>query len=504
MTEPVSLDQSVNGYFISAPWRSSGKTLVTVGLAAAAFHRGLHIQTFKKGPDYIDPQWLGQASGQPCYNLDPRLQSQHELLLTYRQYASSASLSLIEGTMGLHDGLETDGSDSNAAIARLLDTPIVLVVDCRGMHRTVAALVNGIQRFDPAVPFAGVILNRLRSTRHEEKIQRAIAEYCDLKMLGSIAENPDVTIEERELGLVPSAQLADAARYIESARELLEGGCDLDAFFTVSGKTPVQSENTLTASVAMSSGNLAESTTAVAEIDERSAAGKSEAGQRLGEEVVTVGIARDQAFNFYYADDLALLESRGVNLVKLSPMIDEFPDGLDGLLLGGGFPERHAAALADNAEFRQKLKLAIRDGLPVRAECAGLMYLCRSLNLAGQRYPMVSAIAGEVTMHKRPSGRGYVRLRYLSTDKNDAYSVPVERILAAHEFHHSQISFDSPPDFAYQVVRGYGVDGQNDGIRLNNVMASYAHFRHSQATPWVDWFYDQICQQKNTRRLQHV
>ncbi len=463
------------GYFISAPWRSSGKTLVSVGLAAAARAQQLAVQTFKKGPDFIDPQWLKLASGEPCYNLDPYLQSTQELQLTYRRHTAHASITIVEGTMGLHDGLATDGSDSNAMIAKLLDIPVILVIDCRGMHRTVAALINGVQQFDPSVAYAGVILNRVRSSRHEGKIQRAIAEYTDLSVLGTLAENNEVQIAEGDLGLLPAAQLEDAERYVDAARKLLVAGCDSDSLFL--NRPPP----------------ISDSFSSLPEISVND-----------NREMLTVGIARDAAFHFYYEDDLTALRDRGVELVELSPIDDSFPQNLDGLLIGGGFPERYAEKLAGNTDFREELKQAIESGLPVRAECAGLMYLCRSLIIESCYHPMVGAIAGDVSMHKKPSGRGYVQLEYSPADAPDPYVVPSGATLCAHEFHHSSISFDSTPDFAYRIRRGFGVDGHSDGVRINNVVATYAHFRHTQTTPWVDWFVGQINLRKQARLVQHV
>ena len=504
--QAVLADNEFVGYFISAPWRSSGKTLISIGLAAAACQRGKSVQTFKKGPDFIDPQWLQLASGRPCYNLDPYMQSSPELLATFQTHSARTSLSLVEGTMGLHDGLASDGSDSNGAIAKLLELPVILIVDCRGMHRTVAALINGIQQFDQTVGYAGVILNRLRSPRHEEKIQRAIREFSDLKILGAVAETAVIQIDEKELGLVPAAQLSDALQTVESAQQLIESSCDLQALFaskpgTARSADSAEQEELLK----FASDHQLTLTVHGAEQKFRQPIDPSIA-QRAGEitgQSVTIGVARDAAFNFYYADDLDTLRDRGVQLVEVSPLSDSFPEHLDGLLIGGGFPERHAQELASNTQFREKLARSIHQGLPVRAECAGLMYLCRSLKLGNCYYPMVGAIAGDVSMHKRPSGRGYVQLQHVTIDSNESYSGLPQTILHAHEFHHSQISFDVPPTFAYRVVRGFGVDGQHDGIRLLNVMATYAHFRHTKATPWVDWFIDQINQHKQANRCQY-
>jgi cobyrinic acid a,c-diamide synthase len=436
------------GYLISAPWRSSGKTLVSIGLAREAYKRQLSIQPFKKGPDFIDPLWLAFASGRPCYNLDPWFQQTDEIIATYQRQVAGGALGLVEGTMGLHDGLHNDGSDSNAAIARVLGLDVLLVVDCRGMHRTIAALVNGLQQFDPALSFAGVILNRIRSTRHGSKIRAAIKQHCDLAVLGEIPETHSVHIAEKQLGLVPAPEFDDCTDCVESIATLVRDHCDLEHIFS---RALPQSGVAVTPQVA-------------------------------GPARLTIGIAKDEAFHFYYQDDLDCLRARGVQLVEFSPMRDPLPEGLDGILIGGGFPERHAVALAQNSACRSALKAAIEAGLAVHAECAGLMYLCKMLRVDGRDFELVGAFDATVTMQEKPVGRGYVVLNRLS----DGHRI------AAHEFHHSQAQFDSHQHFAYAVERGYGIDGTHDGVIHHNAHASYAHFRHTRQTPWVDEFLSRV------------
>lgn len=435
------------GYLVSAPWRSSGKTLVSVGLASEASRQSLAIQTFKKGPDYIDPLWLAAASGKPCFNLDPWVQQTDELLDAYRQRMNPGSFSLVEGTMGLHDGLQNDGSDSNAAIAKLLDLQVLLVIDCRGMHRTIAALVNGLQQFDTSVRFAGVILNRIRSSRHGGKITMAIGEHTDLPVLGEIPESDAVHIAEKQLGLVPAPEFDNSQACIESIGSLVREHCDLPALF-----------NDVAPAEPVSMSPLSVKNTSL-----------------------RIGIAKDEAFHFYYQDDLEVFRDRGVKLIEVSPLRSEFPADLDGLIIGGGFPERFAEALADNKKFRHSLRMAIESGLPVHAECAGLMYLCRTLIVNHESFSMVGIFDATVTMQKKPVGRGYVTLRRFADDRQ----------IAAHEFHHSSVQF-ADQQFAYAVERGYGIDGQHDGVCRYNAHASYAHFRHTAQLPWVDEFISRV------------
>lgn len=467
VTNPATNEATPSmGYFISAPWRSGGKTIVTVGLAAAARQQQIAVQTFKKGPDYIDPRWLAAASGHPCYNLDLHQQDQDELLATYRQHAMHSQLCLVEGTMGLHDGIANDGSDSNAAIAKMLDLPVILAIDCRGMHRTAAALLLGIQKFDPELRFAGVILNRIRSDRHAQKIEQAITGHTDIRILGAIPDREDLVIAEQELGLTPTSEETEASARINDIRSIMKSHVDLEALFP---------------SVATTSEQIRPSVITKPPVPSRRS--------------FRIGIAHDEAFHFYYQDDLDYLAARGVELVRCSPCRGTFPTGLDGFVIGGGFPERHVSMLSENKPFLAALSNEIATGLPVHAECGGLMYLCRSVQVDDKQWPMAQVFDADVTMNDHPVGRGYMQLSKMGDDSNT---------LSAHEFHHASVTFDEPPEYVYCVKRGHGCDGHHDGVVLNNVIASFAHFRQGKKTPWIDWFLDRIESHKNNPVYQHV
>lgn len=349
--------------------------------------------------------------------------------------------------MGLHDGLSSDGTDSNASVAKLLGLKVLLVVDCRGMHRTIAALVNGLLQFDQNVAFGGVILNRLRSPRHAGKIRQAIDEYCDMATLGEIPETDCVCIEEKQLGLTPAPEHDEAQRCVDTIADLVTEHCDVDTLLDgIDTNTP--SSHLPPASPPR----------------------------------YKVGIARDAAFHFYYQDDLDYFSACGVELIVVSPLRDELPADLDGLLIGGGFPERYAAELMKNESFRASLHRAIDNGLVVHAECAGLMYLCEQLNVAGQSFEMVGSLLANVTMQEKPVGRGYALLRRPGE----------EQTVPAHEFHHSSIEFQSPVEYVFEVERGHGIDGKCDGVCVNNAYAGYSHFRHTRRSPWIDDFLRKI------------
>jgi len=329
-----------------------------------------------------------------------------------------------------------------------------LIVDARGMHRSIAALVNGLIDFDPELRFSGIILNRVRSDRHVQKIEQAIEHYCDITVLGAIPEHKKLNLDERELGLLPAPDHKNSENYIDGVADVLEASCDTESLFT---------ENLIRTAIKSP---------------------KSPA-PKPGNTMYRIGIAQDEAFHFYYEDDLEILRSRGVELIPFSPIRDPLPSALDGLLIGGGFPERHAGTLANNVECRETIKQQVAEGLPVRAECGGLMYLCRSIESQSVVWPMVGVIDGAAMMNEKPQGRGYMKLLPCNGNAPNPCSA---HPLLAHEFHHSSVSFRTDPLYTYDVLRGHGIDGCVDGIRVNNVIASYAHFRHTAASPWIDWF----------------
>ena len=440
--------------FISAAHKSSGKTTITLGLAAALARRGLAVQTFKKGPDYIDPMWLALASGRPCRNLDFHLMSRDEILASFARHSRAADVSLIEGNKGLYDGLDLHGSNSNAALAALAGSPVVLVIDARGMTRGIAPLILGYQAFDPSLRIAGVILNNLGGARHEQKLRAVIAHYTNVEVIGAVPYDERVSIVERHLGLVPSNEDDSAAVTVARVRERVEQSVDLDRLLAIAG----------------SAAPLPEAAPPIAKAPE---------GRRL-----RVGVARDAAFGFYYADDLEAFEEAGAKLVPVDMLWDEKLPALDALVIGGGFPETRMRELQANEALRRELAQAIEAGLPVYAECGGLMYLARSISWKGETARMVGVLPGDAVMRARPVGRGYARLEG-TAEAGWLPAAPGEEI-AAHEFHYASLE-NLPPElrYAWRVTRGYGVDGARDGIVRGNVLASFCHLRGAGARGWV-------------------
>ncbi|HHB81842.1 MAG TPA: cobyrinate a,c-diamide synthase, partial [Devosia sp.] len=363
-------------FMIAAAHKSSGKTVISTGLSFALSAPDCRVQCFKKGPDYIDPMWLSAASGAPCYNLDFNAMERRELVDLFASRSKGAGISLVEANKGLYDGVDLAGSDSNAQMAKLLELPVVLVIDTNGITRGIAPLLLGYQGFDKEVNIAGVILNKVGGARHEAKLIAAVKEYTDIDVLGAVGRNSGLDIGERHLGLTTPGETGALHETIARFGEIVGAGVDLEKLRGVAG-----------------------------------ACGFSEASEKTvfsRKTDVRIGVVRDKAFGFYYADDLEAFGAAGAEIVEIDAINDRHLPQLDGLFIGGGFPEMAAAELAANVDLRARLKSAIQGGLPTYAECGGLMYLCKSLDFENQTYPMVGVIDAEAVMHKRPQGRGYV------------------------------------------------------------------------------------------------
>ena len=457
-------------FLISAAHKSSGKTTVSIGLAAAFKARGLAVQTFKKGPDYIDPMWLTLASGRGCRNLDFFLMQRDEIVDLYAEHAADADVAFVEGNKGLFDGLDLDGSNSNSALARLLGLPVVLVIDARGMTRGIAPLLLGYQAFEPDLKIAGVILNHLGGSRHEGKLRAVIEHYTDLEVFGAIGHDATLTIEERHLGLIPSNESERAEAHVRTLGERIGAAVELDRLLKLEAafKSPEIKREPRT----------------------------------IKDRRLRIGIARDRAFGFYYADDMEWLERNGVELVPFDTLSDRKLPQVDGMFIGGGFPELAMDTLAANRALRSDVRAAIDDGLPVYAECGGLMYLARSLSWGESKRDMVGVISADVIMRDKPVGRGYVKLVQTDVSPWRRRDDAAEQVIAAHEFHYSSLEH-LPADtrFAYRVVRGHGVDGHNDGIIIKNLFASYSHLRSMRGYNWAERFADwvRVCSGKTPR-----
>ncbi|HHS93907.1 MAG TPA: cobyrinate a,c-diamide synthase, partial [Rhodobacterales bacterium] len=409
-------------FLIAAAHKSSGKTIISTGLAHALTARGVKVAAFKKGPDYIDPMWLGAATGGPCYNLDFNTQTPDEIATFFAGRAKGQDVALVEANKGLFDGVSMDGSDSNAAIAKRLDLPVILVIDTNGTTRGIAPLLQGYVAFDSQVNIAGVILNKVGGPRHEQKLREAVATYTDLPVIGAVQRNAALEIGERHLGLTTPSETGELDALIARVGEIVGSGVDLDALLGLADQAPDLPDPPV-----------------------RPALPKPD---------VTIAYARDRAFGFYYPDDLEAFAEAGARLVPFDAMKDAALPQCDGLLIGGGFPEMFVPELTANESLRADIKARIEAGLPTYAECGGLMYLARSIIGAAAAGEMVGVVPAQAVMHPRPQGRGYTAFR----DSADHPWPGVPGKTAAHEFHYARLeALDGIPRYGREVVRGHGV-----------------------------------------------
>ncbi|BCX02721.1 MAG: cobyrinic acid a,c-diamide synthase [Candidatus Roseilinea sp.] len=441
---------------IAAPSSGSGKTTVTAGLIAALVARGLRVAPFKVGPDYIDPSLLAQAAGRPCHNLDAWMLDEEALRALFARRMRDADIAVIEGVMGLFDGIAGDDDTGSAAhIARLLGAPVILVLDAQAMARTVAAIVHGLSTFDPRVNVAGVIFNRVGSPTHAAMLREAVEQHLAVRVLGSLPRHAQLALPERHLGLIPAAE-HNAATWVAAAREAVEAGVDVDGLVALARVRPPQ--------LALP---------ASAEAMHPSPADLPPEDRTPSQRPV-IAVARDEAFSFLYPDNLELLEAAGAALACFSPLHDErLPDRTGAVILCGGFPELYAAQLAGNAAMRAAIAQAAANSMPIYAECGGLMYLCEALvDQAGAIHPMCGVLPGRSVMTAR------LTLGYrLARAPRDNWLWRRGETIRGHEFHYSTWQKpDQGPEPAYTLLPvRYQKEAQPDGAQVHNVIASYLH-----------------------------
>ena len=421
----------------------SGKTSITLALAALLTKKH-RVQTFKVGMDYIDPSYLSAVSGRPCRNLDSFALSDVKIRDIFQYGCRGADMALVEGVRGLYEGAEalTDVG-STAAIAKTLDLPVILVVSAQSITRSSAAIVRGFQSFDPQVRIAGVILNNTRGGSHRAKATTAIEHYCGVPVIGAIPRMEEMQLAMRHLGLVPYREgsgRGDFDARIDTITEMIGQYVDLDRFVSL-----------------MKECDMPHAT--------------SPAFDSSPKRDVKVGIALDEAFNFYYADLFDILHALGAEYIPFSPIHDRLPEA-DGYIIGGGYPELFIRELEANTPMREALKEVSGNGVPVYAECGGLMYLAREIDWDGEWHDMVDLVPGSVR-------KGQIRVvSYISgTLSRDCLLGPTGSRLLGHEFHHSELVMDEKEkvEYAIKLDRGTGIEGGFDGVVENNMLASYSH-----------------------------
>lgn len=405
-----------------------GKTTIACGIMAALTARGLKVQPFKVGPDFIDPSHHTQICSRISRNLDPFMMGESGCRETFYRATVGADIAVIEGVMGLFDGI--DGSDhaSTAHVARILDAPVILVMDAKGMSGSVHAAINGYFRHDPALSFAGVVFNRIGSMRHRHMIEHSLA----VPSLGWIPKTGDLEVASRHLGLA----MAHESDTLTKSGKIIGEYCDIDAIIAAAGKVKSLPEMIL---------------------------------PRNRLKVQTkIGISSDEAFCFYYRDNLDRLSDAGADLVFFSPLRDRLPDA-DAIYLCGGYPELYLPVL-ESSPFRNDLKTAADNGMPVYAECGGLMFLSKEIR-TNKTYQMCGILPAAAAMTKKIQALGYVK----GVSKISTSFLPQALGFKGHEFHYSRLDPDNDARFALELMRGTGIQSGKDGLTVHNVLGCYTH-----------------------------
>ncbi|UCF36267.1 MAG: cobyrinate a,c-diamide synthase [Acidobacteriota bacterium] len=451
MTMPVAQSPNTPRIIVAGLGGDSGKTLVSIGICRALVERGMTVSGFKKGPDFIDSGWLQKATRRPGRNLDTFLMSAEAIRTSLAREAERSDVSVIEGNRGLFDGFDSSGTHSTAELARVTQTPCVLVVDVTKVTRTVAALVKGCLILEPDVPLAAVILNRVATARQERVIRESLQQSVGIPVVGALPRLDREYLPGRHLGLLTAAEHPQVEEVLDFIAATIRSSVDLDAVLKV--------------------GASARSWPVVAS-----------PGYQKKPASVRIGVLQDAAFSFYYPENLEALEREGAILQPVSPLGEsEFPQ-LDGLYAGGGFPEVYAEALAGNTGFREGLRRALADGLPVWAECGGLIYLSEGLRLGSHSVPMAQALPVHVEQLPRPQGHGYVEG---VIDREDRLFELGEH-LRGHEFHYTRICEGSARlATVMDLSRGTGIGAGRDGIRCGSVFASYTHLHALSSDRWA-------------------
>lgn len=462
-----------------------GKTTVTLALLSSLCQKYRDVQSFKVGPDYIDPMFHQRVTGRACRNLDSVLTSEKYVQDCYNRHVQGVDYALIEGVMGLFDGASGHNDwASTAHVARLLDLPVLLVLDCSRVSRSIAAIAFGYQNFDPRIKIAGVVLNRVGSDRHLQLLQDAL-EPLQLPILGVLRRQDNITIPDRHLGLVPTEEMPQMASLIERFAQLGDSCFDWQRLLPLLApelaglqelSSPVYKEGE-------------EKQILVSRLTQGGYEGIAPAKGKA-KIPIRIAVARDRAFSFYYQDNLDILQQQGAQLVFWSPLQDTaLPENVQGLYFGGGFPEVFASQLADNISARDAVKKAVLTNMPTYAECGGLMYLCEQIvDFEGKSWAMVGVLPTTTVMGKRLTV-GYRQ----ATALQDSPLLPAATTVWGHEFHHSQLT--AMPEKTLYETRGYdGGKVANEGWRVHCCHASYVHL-HWGACPEIPAQFLQHCQQ---------
>lgn len=426
-----------------------GKTTVTLGVMAALKRRGLTVQGFKCGPDYIDPTYHTAVTGRLSRNLDGWMVGQDTVKDIFVHASSDADISIIEGVMGFYDGRDPLSNEgSSAEISLLLDCPVLLVINCRSMARSAAAIVKGYQLLEPRVNIAAVFANHVGSKGHYQLVKQAIEKECGIPVIGYMTREEAVSIPERHLGLVPSIERGELDSLFATLADCVELGLNMDQLLSLSESPSVK--------IGQDGGTHLYGP-------------KPQEGEGL-----IIAVAKDAAFHFYYPENLELLEAYGAACVYFSPLQNEpVPPEASGLLLGGGYPEEFASILANNAVTKESIRKKILAGMPTIAECGGYMYLAQEIvNTQGKAYPMIGLLPAKVTMQQRLAALGYREIS--GWGKHEL--LPEGETAKGHEFHYSTLHVEEGVEWVPNVkVKGRGGKSSLEGVRLASLFGGYTH-----------------------------
>ena len=449
----------IKGIVVAGTQSGSGKTTLTLAILATLKRRGFRVVSFKVGPDFIDPGHHTRITGTACRNLDGWMLSKSCNQKIFNRQIESADFAVVEGVMGLFDGYDGKSeAGSTAQMAKWLNLPVLLAVNAKSMARSAAAVVYGFEKFDPDLRFSGVIFNQLGSARHLNYLKDAISGRVQMPCIGGMLRNEDIAIPERHLGLVTLQDHPMAPSAIDRLADFIESSVDMDALLACFSDIHADPETALsTVQVEPASCRLPES------VKSRQDAGST----------VKIGVAMDSAFCFYYSDNLDALTTAGAELVPFSPIADSsLPEGLSGIYFGGGYPELHAEKLAANSQLRSMILASSLKGMPIYAECGGLMYLCRELtDMDGRNHPMTGCFSFSTRMLHRLKTLGYREIIL----KNDTILGKAGQKIRGHEFHYSEIIPHAEVNGVYTVMSRFGESKVEEGFQVNNTLGSYIH-----------------------------
>ncbi len=445
------------GLIIAGLAGGSGKSVVSVGLTAHLAEKGFNVVPFKKGPDYIDAGWMALAAGKNCYNLDPYLMSEEAILTSFFKHSKGAEFVIIEGNRGIYDGVNSSGGYSTAELALLLKLPVILVVNCTKTTRTVAALVLGCKMLDSRINIRGVILNHIATERQREIVTAAVEEATGIPVLGVVPRMKKDIFPMRHLGMIPHQEYLGSSGAISFLAETMADNLDIPRLESIMTEiTPV--------------------------IPPR----PTQLNSHPTGNTVKIGVIQDAAFQFYYAENLEALKAAGAQIIPVNALQDKVLPQIDGLYIGGGFPETSAKELAANQVFRDAIKMAAENGMPIYAECGGLIYLGESIILDGQEYPLSGVFPVRFGMSKKPQAHGY---SIFEVDQQNPFYA-LNSTVKGHEFRYSTVLEwrGSEKDLVFKMQRGKGFMDGRDGLYYKNVLALYTHI-HADGTPnWAPGF----------------